>query len=116
MSDTSSNLAGLTERIAKLEKQNRIWRMFVIIALLIVIAIPLIWFAKEQGNLESQSFVLLDAAGKHRAVLGTSADGSPSLVFYDKDGHILTLLNTKSDGSPSLQLYNKDGSPVFRVP
>jgi hypothetical protein len=116
MNEANLDLQTLAARLRKLEKRDRIWRLVVVIALLLVIAFPATWFMMEGSSLESRSYVLVDAHGKRRAVLGTSEDGSPSLVFYDKDGRILVLANTKGDGTSSLALYDKNGTVLFKAP
>ena len=116
MNATNQELQALSARLHKLEKRDRIWRLIIVIALLLVIAFPATWFMMEGASLESHSYVLVDSHGKRRAVLGMSEDGSPSLVFYDKDGKILILANTKDDGTSSLALYDKNGTVLFKAP
>ena len=116
MNKPNLDLQALAARLHKLEKRDRIWRLVVVIALLLVILFPAAWFMGEGASLESRSYVLVDSHGKRRAVLGTSEDGSPSLVFYDKDGKILVLANTKDDGTSSLALYDKNGTVLFKAP
>lgn len=116
MNEPNPDLQTLAARLHKLEKRDRIWRLIIVIALLLVIAFPATWFMMEGASLESHSYVLVDAHGKRRAVFGTSEDGSPSLVFYDKDGRILILANTKDDGTSYLALYDKNGTVLFKAP
>jgi hypothetical protein len=106
----------LLRRVVRLEKQNRIWRLVTIVAIIILAAFPILWFAMEQGALESKSFVLVDHQGKRRAVLASDQDGSPSLVFYSKEGKIQVLLNTKPDGTSSIDLYDQSGKVLFKAP
>ncbi|RPH96496.1 hypothetical protein EHM69_01195 [candidate division KSB1 bacterium] len=116
MAENNTDLKSLATRVHSLEKQNRIWRIVIIAALIILLMFPLLWFIEEGQKLESKSYVLVDSQGKRRAVLGEDAAGSPNLVFYDKDGKILVLLSTKPDGSSSLGLYDKDGKVLFKAP
>ena len=116
MNNENLDMQTLTARLNKLEKRDRIWRLIIVIALLLVLAFPAIWFMMEGAALESRSYALVDSHDKRRAVLSTSQDGSPSLVFYDKDGKILFLLNTKDDGSSSIALYDKNGTVLFKAP
>ena len=116
MNSENADIQTLAARLHKLEKRERIWRLIIVAALLLVLAFPAIWFMMEGAALESRSYVLVDSHEKRRAVLSTSEDGSPSLVFYDKDGKILLLANTKDDGSSSLALYDKNGTVLFKAP
>lgn len=110
------DLNTLDARVRRLEKQNRVLRILLLVAVILLAGFPTLWFIFEQGTLESRSFVLVDGAGKHRAVLALSNDGSPSLVFYDKDGKLSILLNSKSDGTAGIGLFDNKGSVLFKAP
>ena len=106
----------LAAHLRKFERQNLFWRITVIVIIALVILFVAFWFLEEQGKLETQNFTLVDHSGKQRAVLGLSADGSPSLVFYDQDGKILVLLTTRADGSSGLEIYDRDKRMLFKAP
>ncbi len=106
----------LAARLHRVEKQSLLWRIIVIVIIALVILFVAFWFMEEQGKLETQNFTLVDKAGKQRAVLGLSADGSPSLVFYDQEGKILVLLTTRGDGSSGLEIYDRDKRVLFKAP
>ena len=116
MDSQSVTLESLAARLSRVEKQNVAWRIIVIVVIALVVLFGAIWFAGEQGMLETHNFTLLDKSGKQRAVLGLSEDGSPSLVFYDQDGKILVLLTTRADGSSGLEIYDRDKRTLFKAP
>jgi lipopolysaccharide export system protein LptC len=116
MSNESERLEELSQRLRALERQSLRWRVILIVILLVIAAIPVTWFAMEAQTLESKSFVLVDSAGKERATLSVSTDGSPSLVFYDANGKIVAMLHTKPGGSPQLGLYSATGDTLFKAP
>lgn len=114
--ESNLDLQTLAARLHKLEKRDRIWRLVVVVALLLVLLFPAAWFMMEGSQLESRSYVLVDSRDKRRAVLSTSEDGSPSLVFYDKDGKIAFIVNTRNDAPSMIALYDKNGQVLFKAP
>ena len=116
MSADSSDLTAITARIQRLEKDSRLWKIIAVAAFVILTAFSLSWYFSEQGELVTENFVLVDRAGKERAALTLSADGSPSLVFYNDKGRVAALLISKPDGVTSLSLYDTEGKTLFTAP
>ena len=111
-----ATLDSLSQRLQRLEKHSFRWRIVYLVFLLVIVSVPITWFAHEQVTLESKSFIMVDNQGRERATLSLSADGSPSLVFYDSGGKILALLQAKSSGSASLGLYSSSGDTLYKAP
>lgn len=61
-----------------------------------------------QREVMAQKFVLVDADGKDRAILGVMAAGS-GLFFLDKNGKDRAGLLMSADGDSSLSLIDKNG-------
>jgi hypothetical protein len=69
-------------------------------------------YAQEQAaaqEIRAEKFVLVDAAGKTRAMLYL-LDGRPGLVFYDEAGKPRAILEIL-DGEPVLQFASAAGKP-----
>src|SRR3954469_1842395 len=65
----------------------------------------------QEKVLQAERFVVVDPAGKLRAVLGLAADDSLSLRLYDQAGKQRLALGVLADGSPSLLLKDPAGKP-----
>ena len=78
------NITSLSQRLETLEKQNRRLRVSAALALVLVTCLILMG-QSGQGvqTLKAQKFIVVDAAGKVKAFLGTDADGDPELVLND---------------------------------
>jgi hypothetical protein len=124
----------LSERLARVERENRRLRRIGAVVLAGLAAVVLLGQAGP-GNVgrtvEAEQFVLRDAGGKVRAVLHTRADGSPHLDFRDaaggaraslgllgdvaglsltdKAGNGGVVLHTQLDGRPSLTFTDRNG-------
>ena len=100
----------LIQRLDRLERNHRRLKraggiMLAGLALLVLVGAG---FA-ERRTLEAESFIVKDASGKVRAVLGTAEPSSaPGLVLYDADGNANVLLHLSADGAPGLWLYDRD--------
>jgi hypothetical protein len=58
----------------------------------------------------------LEQAGRLRAVLGMTTDGTLALGFYGQDGKGRALLDVGSDGAPGLTLFHASGKVVWSAP
>jgi hypothetical protein len=99
------------ERLARVEKQNR-WLVGGGLALVLSCASVLLTAQKPvPQTIESQGFVLKDAAGQVRAELHMTGSG-PELRLCDSQGrgksNTLALIGADENG-PSLDLFTKEG-------
>src|SRR3954467_3752107 len=80
--DNSNDLSFVMQRIEKLERQNR---FFKIAALLLLIAVASVFLvaARPANVVTAERFVLQDVSGKTLATLGVDTDGLPGLSIKD---------------------------------
>jgi hypothetical protein len=97
MQVTDADYDGLLARVARLERQNRFWRIAVVLILLVTV------FSRTanvgaQGDpgvrpanktLEAGTFLLKDSAGNMRGKMTVDGDRHPLLEFYDLDGKVI---------------------------
>jgi hypothetical protein len=114
MKTSDINLGGLVERVTKLERQNRFWKVGgTLAALLFVFSLavgvraqqavpyrpapmPSVPNAEQSAkSIEAQAFVLTDADGNKRGVL-TVTKGIPKLELYGVDGRVTWSTNGQS--------------------
>jgi|SRR5271166_708055 len=118
-----SQLCALTERVARLEKANRVMKAIVAVAVLAVAAMTstpqlLAKTVKKMASLDAQTITvqqlnLVNAAGQVVAVLGTSGTGA-GLVFVDQTGKWLLALGSSQNGSQtSAGLAVFDGNSIL---
>ena len=100
-------LESLARRLARLERENR-WlkRLGTVLAVAAAAGGLMGQVQPTAGTVESQRFVVKDAAGQPRAVLGATADGS-IFELYDKDGDRRAAMGIATDGSATLSLMTK---------
>ena len=72
----------LAQRIGKLERQNRLFKVTALVALLIGASLFLI-AARPANVVTAERFVVQDASGKMLATLGPDTDGLPGLSIKD---------------------------------
>src|SRR5437764_773922 len=111
------------DRLDKLERQNvrlRLWLVLlggmtaVMFLWLLARDAPAGWFGQAKPppdaevTLKAGKFVLVDAAGRERAVLA-SADGAPELVFLDVANTRRLTLGLAKTGDPGLGLLDEKG-------
>ncbi|MGD8319688.1 MAG: hypothetical protein PVJ02_04525 [Gemmatimonadota bacterium] len=110
--------AGLERRIEQLEKQRgrgtSRWSPLGALALLVALIAVLqtrgtLHAGTVVPSLEAGSFVLKDAEGAQRAVLGLGEDGGTSLTLSDAGGHQRLRVSVLPDGSPGVSLLDQDG-------
>jgi AMIN domain-containing protein len=105
----------LTDRVARLERDNATLKRFGALALLgfaAVIAAGLVQRtagAAAPTRLEAERFLLRDAQGAIRAALETGTDGTPRLALLDATGHERARLHVAANGAPGLTLFDADG-------
>jgi hypothetical protein len=118
MNSDTQKFQVLTERIARLERQNRHMKQAGLVLLFALISVfvmaqvktakaPLI---KAVKSLEAGRFVLQDGQGRKRAELGLFSE-RPSLVFYDEAEKALMTAGLEPEGA-GLALYDAAAQKV----
>ena len=96
----------LGQRMERLEKSNRRWRLTALLLALGCVVLMLAAFDFAQPNvmkartMEAQSFVLRDADGQIRARMAIGDDG-PRLSFFDEHGNVISSLPLKAEVRPA---------------
>src|SRR4051794_27808997 len=75
----------LTERVERLERENRSWR-WLGTAVLIGATALIAGGADQTKVIEAERILLREKGGKIRAVLEVKDDGTPHLALFDKAG------------------------------
>jgi hypothetical protein len=111
--------AVLGRRVDELERENRKLRrngtlvMGLGALMLLATASMLISLRAGTGQVaeavEANRFVLRDADGHVRAVLGLNPDGATRLVLQDRDGRERLRLSLLADGSPGVSFTDREG-------
>jgi hypothetical protein len=107
-------------RLDRLEKQNRWLRRSLVVALTVA---GVAWLTgqsppgqaqpRQDRTVEAERFVLLDATGKKRAVLGAEklpnqeVPGSPGLYLFDDEGNVRIVLNTTKEGGAGIAVCDR---------
>jgi hypothetical protein len=104
-------LLHLEERLQELQHSNRRLRMTILA--LALVGGALITMAQASPNnseiVEARQFVLRDANGNVRAVLGSAPDGAVGLNLDDSSGRTRLTLDVDYAGSPGLDLFDQNG-------
>ena len=119
---TDESVGPLSERLKKLERAYRRWK--IVGAMTVVLALTVIAGAaaprsspsspvptpipRTAGELHAKRFVLVDDAGKVRAVLGAATGADVSLGLFDNEGKLRSVLMVDADGIPRLELLGTD--------
>jgi hypothetical protein len=96
----------LIQRMERLERGNRRWKLAALVLLLSCLVLLLAAFDYPQPNLvkarsvEAQNFVLRDADRQVRARMAISEDG-PRLSFFDEQGNTILALPLKPEMRPA---------------
>ncbi|MGD0964582.1 MAG: hypothetical protein ABSA57_11865 [Candidatus Acidiferrales bacterium] len=110
----------IISRIERLEKENRVLKHGTVVCLVAIASIALMGQTQHKGgrtaaatpgplilpkNIEAESFVLKDSAGRSRAELSMGGTG-PSFRLFDQSGSALVTLslNDSAPGGPFLLL------------
>ena len=97
---------GLLERVERLERGNRRWKLATLALLLGCMVLLFAGFDYPQPNMvkarrvEAQTFVLRDADGQIRARMAIGEDG-PRLSFFDEQGNLVSSLPLKAEIRPA---------------
>ena len=109
MTPGTLELRDVAKRLERLEKQNRKLKYAGAAALVLVSAVLLMGQAAPvPETIEARQFIVRDADGKARAVLGVTEAGG-SLGLCDADGNARALLGVTETG-PTLWLHDADGT------
>ncbi len=101
----------LTQRLDRLERENRRLKLAGVILLLALAAVGAMGQMIPRAVpkvVEAERFVLRDTRGKILATLGTEASGT-SLSVYDQNGKPRAGLSVIADGAPVLVLFDQNG-------
>ena len=111
MVGSTPTIAGLSERLDRLERENRRLKLAGILALAGISAVVLMGQARTGGKVvEAEKFLLRDARAKVRAELRADGD-EPELVLLDRNENSRVRLRLEADGRPALVLYGKNNIP-----
>ncbi|HXP48238.1 MAG TPA: hypothetical protein VN810_13265 [Terriglobales bacterium] len=96
----------LIQRVERLERGNRRWKLAALVLLLSCLVLLLAGFDYPQPflvkarSVEAQNFVLRDSDGQIRARMAISEDG-PRLSFFDQQGNVFSSLPLKAEMRPA---------------
>ena len=101
------------ERIGKLEhdlvaaKSRNRWTLTALLLVAVGCGYNTITAAKSE--IKARRFVVVDAQGKLRALLGVGDDGTPELSMSDVQGELRASLHVAADGRPTLRMSDAQG-------
>ncbi len=108
----------LEQRIAKLEKNVRNYRIFFGLAITAIFTLSLMSSTKKNqfvpDRLQARSFQLLDDNGNMIAELGEEK-GNGKLTTYTPRGKKLVSLFTSEGGAGGINTFDDDGDVLFKV-
>src|SRR5437773_1783635 len=96
-------LKTISERLEKLERENRRLKRAAMASLLIAASIIFMGQAQRRRTLEAESFILKDANGRPRGELAMDFGSRPTLTLRDANG--FPLVSLAGGDEPSLTLY-----------
>ena len=104
----------LAARIDFLERSHRAL-LIAALTILVIAGVLLVLQRFQHSKLvETQRFAVQNGKGELIAILGTEANGRPSLLL-SSDGKARAVLGLKSDGNPYLALSDADGKVRWAV-
>ena len=133
-----SDLPDLAQRVEKLEKANRRLKLAGVLAMALVGCLLLLGAASPKRTVEAEEFILRDANGEVRALLGMIQEGpmfalygaephrgsrailrmaaeGPMLTLSDENKQIRVMLGTTSN-EPVLAFFDANGKVIFSAP
>ncbi len=123
---SEATIESLARRVDKVERENRWLKRAGVIALAVIAAIVLMGQAasklappgKPGKVVGAEQFIVHDARGGVRAVLGTLPDGTVRLVLYDRGnpGETRVILSAGPESSPALSFSDKAGKIIWSAP
>lgn len=109
------NLQQLQEQVRTMQQQQRFTSVCALMLLLLVGLAVMTGQGQsgDRGNaikeVHAGRFVLVDADGNERAVLGMTPDGGARLSVSDRDKTVAAWVGVDGAGSPSLAIVNSEG-------
>ncbi len=110
----SSEYRALYERVDRLERENRRFRIAVIVGLLLIGALGVMGVGLGERVYHANAYTLTGPQGQPRAMLAMGPD-EPMFVMYDPDGNARMWLGVV-DNIPGIVLFDEKGNPVWKAP
>jgi len=112
--DVETELQSLRAEISGLRRRSALLTLGVATALGVSVATWIVLGnAPPPAYVTARGFLVKDASGKTRAVLGVASNGSASLAVTDDAGAPRAALSVDGEGSPQLALSTKDGASTL---
>ncbi len=106
----------VTERVDRLERQMRSWRVFGTLAGLAAVVLLLMGLAPSgPPTVAAQRFVVVDGNGTAHASFGLAGDGAPVLGLNDENG-ITRVMIAVRNGQPEVILTPSDEKVGWKAP
>lgn len=106
----------VTERLDRLERHMRLWRVFGTLAGLAAVVLLLMGLAPSgPPTVAAQRFVVVDGNGTAHASFGLTGDGSAVIGFNDKNGITRVTIGVLN-GQPEVTLTSSDGKVSWQAP
>lgn len=109
----STSLLVLVQRLDRLERESRGWRIVGITLVGVLAAVLLMGTTegKVADELRAKRFVLVDSKGNPRAGIILESDESATVNLYGKDRRSGARIGVRGDGSMGLSLFGPGGKP-----
>ena len=112
--DVETEFQSLRAEIAGLKRRSALLTIGIAAALGVAVATWIVLAnAPPPAYVTARGFLVKDAAGKTRAVLGVASNGSASLALTDDGGAPRASLSVDGEGSPQLALTTRDGASTL---
>ena len=109
-------MAGIEERVCRLEGSLRLWKRLVVCLVLTMCGIVLAGWKPTPGVVQSTKFVLVDSKGQSRGELGLDAKGNTLFELLGTGGKVAIsarVLKTGAAGSLNLLVGSTGPSAVW---
>lgn len=112
--DVETELQSLRAQIAGLKRRSALLTIGFAASLGVAVATWIVvGNAPPPAYVSARGFLVKDASGKTRAVLGVASNGSASLAITDDAGSPRAALSVDGAGSPQLALTTRDGASTL---
>ncbi|MBI4642119.1 MAG: hypothetical protein HY731_15635 [Candidatus Tectomicrobia bacterium] len=114
MNQPTMDINTLGRRLDRLERENRWWRIFGSVSVVVLGLLLLMGATRSQkgdipDEIQAKRFVVMDQAGKLRAKLASGVDGTTSLVFFDQDERLRATLAVGANGTTGMGFVDQSG-------
>ncbi|MGI9179285.1 MAG: hypothetical protein ACR2H9_02055 [Longimicrobiaceae bacterium] len=103
----------ILERENRLLKRNGLMMMIGVATMLVITSVMLVMMQAREGRVaevvQARRFVLRDADGHIRGLMGVHNDGSSRVILQDRDGRERLKMTLLPDGSPGLSFTDREG-------